>query len=229
MIPARMGSTRVPKKNIRYLGDKPLINYPIELALKSGLFDDIYINTESEELGRYAKSLGVLFYKRPEILSSNTATNREFMYDFLKNVECDYVIMLNPTSPLVSQNSLNDFYELISGGEYDTVMTVVSEKTECFYKEKPVNFDLSVKINSQLLEPVHRVVWAMTGWKRSTFIHNQENGINPIFGGKIGLYNIRKDESCDIDTEQDWNEAEGGILRKETAPKYLNLDDYKNN
>ena len=50
MIPARMGSKRIPKKNIRYMLDKPLIQYPIELAVNSEEIDSVWINTESEEL-----------------------------------------------------------------------------------------------------------------------------------------------------------------------------------
>ena len=47
MIPARMGSKRIPHKNIRYLYDKPLIQYPIDLALTSNAFESIWVNTES--------------------------------------------------------------------------------------------------------------------------------------------------------------------------------------
>ena len=52
MIPARLGSKRIPKKNIRYMGDKALIQYPIDLALKSGAFESVWVNTESKELGK---------------------------------------------------------------------------------------------------------------------------------------------------------------------------------
>ena len=95
MIPARMGSRRIPKKNIRYMLDKPLIQYPIDFALNCGQFDSIWVNTESKELGEACKTLGIQFHERPAELANDKATNRDFVYEFLKTHECDYVIMMN--------------------------------------------------------------------------------------------------------------------------------------
>lgn len=225
MIPARMGSTRIPKKNLRLLADKPLIQYPIDLCLEYGGFDSVWFNTESEELGELAQSMGAQFHRRPLELSSDKATNRDFVYEFLKKHECDYVVMVNTTSPLLSQETLTNFISFISNNDFDTVLSVVNEKTECFYKNQPVNFPISEKINSQFLEPVGRTVWAMTAWKRDTFIKLQENKENPVFGGKLGLFDIPKDESCDLDTEEDWNIAEGMVLSKKIkmTPRYYSL------
>ena len=113
MIPARLGSKRIPKKNIRYMGEKPLIQYPIDLALKSKMFESIWINTESEELGCAAKKLGVKFHKRPAELANDQATNREFTYEFMQKHECDYVIMINPTSPMLRENTMNRFIDYV--------------------------------------------------------------------------------------------------------------------
>ncbi len=225
MIPARLGSQRIPKKNLRYLGSKPLIQYPIDLAKNSNAFTSIWVNTESELLGKFAEQQGVNFHKRPEELSSNTATNREFTYEFLQKHDCDYVIMINPTSPILKQETLDRFIQFIEENDYDTVMSVVSEKTEAFYLGNPVNFDVSEKINSQFLDPVSRIVWALTAWKKDNFIAQQNNGKNPIFSGNLGIFEIPKDESCDLDTPEDWNIAEGFIRAREIeeTPKYLEL------
>lgn len=53
VIPTRLGSRRISKKNIRVMGDKPLIEHPIDLALNSSSFESVWVNTESEELGNY--------------------------------------------------------------------------------------------------------------------------------------------------------------------------------
>jgi CMP-N-acetylneuraminic acid synthetase len=209
MIPARLGSKRVPKKNLRYLWDKPLIQYSIELSVKSSFFDSVWVNTESVELGKVAEKLGASFHKRPKELAIDTATNRDFTYEFLKLHECDYVVMVNTTSPLITEETLAGFIEYINANDFDTVVSIVSEKAESFYRDQPINFTLEDKINSQLLEPVDRIVWCITAWKRETFISLQEQGINPVFAGKMGKYIIPKDEACDIDTEEDWKIAEG--------------------
>lgn len=211
MIPARLGSKRIPKKNIRYMGDKPLIQYPIDLALQSNRFDSVWINTESKELGQIIEKLGAKFHERPEELASDTATNRDFTYEFLQKHECDYVIMVNATSPLLRQETLDAFINYVEANEFDTVLSVIAEKEETFYRGKPLNFSYAEKINSQLLEPVETICWALTAWKRETFMKLQEQGINPVFGGNVGRFAIPKDESCDLDTLEDWNIAEGII------------------
>lgn len=214
MIPARLGSKRIPKKNIRYMGDKPLIQYPIELAKTTGRFESIWINTEDEKLGQAAAALGVKFHKRPAELANDQATNREFTYEFLQKHECDYVVMINPTSPLLREDTLRRFLDYVEENDFDTVLSVISEKEETFFGGKPLNFSLEKKINSQLLEPIETICWALTAWKRESFMKQQERGINPVFGGKIGRFAIPKDESCDLDTLEDWRIAEGILMSR---------------
>lgn len=209
MIPARLGSKRIPKKNIRYMGDKPLIQYPIDLAKNSGRFDSVWVNTESKELGQIAEKMGIHFHQRPDELANDQATNREFTYEFFEKHECDYVVMINPTSPLLRKETMDKFLDYVEENDFDTILSVISEKEETFYKGKPLNFTFDKKINSQLLEPIETVCWALTAWKRETFMKLQESGINPVFGGKVGRFSIPKDESCDLDTLEDWNIAEG--------------------
>ena len=228
MIPARMGSKRIPKKNIRYMLDKPLIQYPIDLAKASGKFDSIWVNTESDELGRACEKMGVQFHKRPAELSNDQATNRDFTYEFLKKHECDYVIMVNPTSPALRQETLDRFIAFVEENDFDTVMSVESLQAEAFCEGKQINFTGEDKIPSQLLEPVEIVIWALTAWKRETFIRLQESGQCPIFGGKMGRFAIPKDESADLDTEEDWRIAEAALLARRSEQlqnaKYLSLD-----
>ena len=209
MIPARLGSKRIPKKNIRYMGDKPLIQYPIDLAKTSDRFESIWVNTESVELGNIIKTMGVNFHERPAELANDQATNRDFTYEFLQKHECDYVVMINPTSPMLRQETMNSFLDFLEDNDYDTILSVISAKEETFYKGEPLNFTLKEKINSQLLEPIETICWALTAWKRETFMKLQESGINPVFGGNVGRFSITKDESCDLDTPEDWNIAEG--------------------
>lgn len=216
MIPARLGSKRIPKKNIRYMWDKPLIQYPIDLCLNSGLFESVWVNTESLELGKIVQTLGAKFHERPKELAGDTATNRDFTYEFMQKHECDYVIMVNTTSPLLREDTVIKFLEFVNENDFDTVVSVISEKEEVFFRDQPLNFSLEEKINSQYLEPVESIVWALTAWKRENFMKLQEQGKNPVFGGKLGKFAIPKDESCDLDTEEDWRIAEGILASRES-------------
>ncbi len=227
MIPARMGSKRIPKKNIRYMLDKPLIQYPIDLALQCNRFESVWVNTENEELGHACEKMGAKYHRRPAELSTDAATNRDFTYEFLKNHECDYVIMVNPTSPALRQETLERFIDYIEDNDFDTVMSVLSIQAEAFFCGEQINFTGEDKIPSQDLEPIEYIVWALTAWKRDTFIRLQESGQCPVFGGKLGRFAIPKDEAADLDTEQDWRIAEAALLARrqhdENAAKYMKI------
>jgi len=220
MIPARMGSKRIPFKNIRYIDGKPLIVHTIELALRAKCFDSVWVSSEDDMLGKIAVEFGARFHKRPEHLATDTATNRDFTEDFLKAHDCDYVVMVNTTSPTMRVETVRQFCDFLKNRDYDTVLSTVSEQAETFYQFKPLNFNLEEKINSQLLPPTEKVVWALTAWKREVFLQHQAAGKNPIFGGRLSTFNIPKDESCDLDTEADWRIAEG-ILRSRTLQPTL--------
>jgi len=227
MIPARLGSKRIPKKNLRYLGEKPLIQYPIDLALQIEDFESVWVNTESEELGKAIERMGAKFHKRPIEFSADNCTNREFTYHFMCNHECDYVIMVNSTSPLLRIETIREFIDFVNEHDYDTVLSTISEKAESFYQGQPLNFDIKNKVNSQMLEPIEKTVWALTAWKRETFMRIEQEGICPVFGGKLGTFPIPKDESCDLDTEEDWHIAEGMIkaraMKEYSEARYLEL------
>jgi CMP-N-acetylneuraminic acid synthetase len=220
MIPARLGSKRIPKKNIRYLLDRPLLAYPIELVQKVGGVQEVFVNSESDLIGDLAVSRGAKFYKRPEHLSSDKSTNQDFVKDFFENNECDYIVMVNSTSPLLREKTLADFLCLVKTNAYDTVLSVLDEQAESFFKDEPLNFSFEKKLNSQDLEPVRKVVWALTAWKRSSFLEACKQGRCGIFSGKVGVFSIPKDECCDLDTPQDWAIAEGFLeSRKVTLEK----------
>lgn len=225
MIPARLGSKRIPKKNIRYMDGKPLIQYPIDLAVGSGLFEEVWVNTESVELGRIIQTMGAQFHERPAQLAGDKATNRDFTYEFMQKHDCDYVVMVNTTSPLLRADTVQKFLAFVNENDYDTIVSVVAEREETFFQDKPLNFSLEEKVNSQFLEPTEAIVWALTAWKRDTFMKLQEEGKNPVFGGKLGKYAIPKDEACDLDTEEDWRIAEGILESRkiEREKRYVEL------
>ena len=114
MIPARLGSKRVQRKNIRLLNGIPLISYIIRAAVDSRCFDEIYVNTESDIIGQIAIDEGVKFYKRPEYLTTDSATNDDFTLDFVENVECDVIVQLLATSPFTTVDEIQRFTKKIN-------------------------------------------------------------------------------------------------------------------
>lgn len=220
MIPARIGSKRIPKKNIRYMHDKPLLQYAIDSAIASNCFSEVWVNSESDLIGELAVECGAKFHKRPDELSSDTATNQQFTEEFLIKHPCDYVIMVNSTSPVLRVDTIRKFCDFVKENQYDTVFTVIDEYAECFLGDEPINFSLDKKVNSQNLRPVRKIVWALTAWKRDKFLETVSNNLCGTYSGKIGLYSIPKDESCDLDTPEDWAIAEGIIESRKNKNEY---------
>lgn len=106
IIPARSGSKGLLNKNIKLLDGKPLMAYSIDSAIKSGIFDTVFVSTDSDEYEKIATSYGAeVPFLRSEIQSSDTASSwdvvREVLEEYSKRGECfDEVMLLQPTSPL---------------------------------------------------------------------------------------------------------------------------------
>ncbi len=99
LIPAREGSKRIPKKNIRFLNGHPLIGYSIQSAKDARIFDGIYVSSDSEEIGKIAEYYGAKWIKRPDEFSTDTSPDVEWIIHALKEVSCDCFMILRPTSP----------------------------------------------------------------------------------------------------------------------------------
>lgn len=102
VIPARAGSKGIPNKNIRIVNSKPLIAYCIENALNSNYITDIIITTDSPEVELLAGYYGVRFIHRKEELCGDAIALDAVIYDACKDFDADYIITLQPTSPIYS-------------------------------------------------------------------------------------------------------------------------------
>jgi CMP-N-acetylneuraminic acid synthetase len=208
MIPARLGSKRVKKKNLRLLAGKPLISYAVKACIDSEIFDAIYVNSESDEIGRVAEAMGVRWYRRVASLAGDDIKNEDFVYDFVKNVKCDYVFMINPTSPFIKKEEINAFVKEMIDGDYDSMFSVEKIKTQVFFRGKAVNFAVEQPhISSQDIEPVFAIRWAVTGWKSKTFIRTFEDREFATYCGRIGTYTLSEYSVIDIDYEEDFELA----------------------
>jgi CMP-N-acetylneuraminic acid synthetase len=218
MIPARLGSQRIPKKNLRLLGDKVLTQWVATSCKESGVFDEIYINSESDIFDKIASDVGVKFYKRPDIFASNSATNDGFGLDFIENIECDILVQVNPTSPFTTIEDIKAVVEMFIEGEYKTVHTVKEEQIEGLYEGKPLNFDpLKEMPPSQELEPVKLFTSSIMAWDTEKFKSNMKKDGCAVYGGdgKIGYYTIKGEGMIDIDNEKDFYLAEAVVKMKE--------------
>ena len=230
MIPARMGSKRVKSKNLRLLNGRPLIEHILDTVSKIDLFDGIYINSEDEIFSEIAEKYGVNFYKRPNHLSSDEATNDEFVYEFLKNIECDILIQVLPTSPFLTKQEIKDFVNKMITNDLDTLVSVEHKQIACIYQGKPINFErLEKNPPSQTMIPIMSYATALMGWKSSVFIENIDKiGVAYHGGeGRTDFFELKGYSTIDIDNEEDFLLAEAVSLALKQGgvkPKYYARD-----
>jgi CMP-N-acetylneuraminic acid synthetase/quercetin dioxygenase-like cupin family protein len=220
MIPARLGSQRVPKKNLRLINGKPLISYSIDAAIKAGCFDDIYVNSEAEIFGEIAAEYGVRFYKRPAELASNSSNNDDFAVDFVRNVDGDVLVQLLPTSPLITPEEIRNFVAEIKRGEWDTLVSVTPHQIACVFDGKPVNFRLmEPHRSSQEMVPVQSYATVLMAWRYKTFLEHMARLGYAYHGadGRTGYFPIKGLSSIDIDNEEDFSLAEVALAHRQRS------------
>lgn len=217
LIPARGGSKRIPNKNMRWLGGKPLISWTIEIAKQIPEFADILVSTDSEAIAQYAKKQGTLVpWLRPTELSSDVANSIDVCLHAIdwyekENGKIDGVMLLQPTSPFRSTFNLKRSIELFKTQPQKSVVsfsTAASHPMWCYrindhslipYIEFTAKMARSQDLPAAYV-PNGSIYLANTDYLRrwKSFIGKETN---PII---IDEYS----ENIDIDTEDDWKLAE---------------------
>lgn len=215
IIPARGGSKRIPRKNIRDFLGKPVIAYSIEAALKSGLFDEVMVSTDDEEISRIAQQYGASV---PFVRSEENANDYATLADVLSEVINEYdqrgmtfdmVCCLLPTAPLVTHTDLINGYDKLREG-YDSVCPVVAFSYPILRSLElnetgilRMKWPEYASTRSQDLQPAYHDSGTFYWIKRETLI--QEKKLFATNGSAIVL------DECsvqDIDTLTDWKLAE---------------------
>lgn len=220
MIPARLGSQRLRQKNLQQLGGIPLITRAIRKSVAAGVFDEVWVNSESEVFREIAENEGVGFHKRPEELGSNSATSEEFVLEFLKAHECDYLIQVHSIAPLLSVDSIRSFVQVLSDGQYDVLLSCVNEQIECAIDGVPINFTFDRKQNSQDLRPIQRIIWSITGWRKDSYLKASKTALCSTYAGRVGFYPLDSLAGHVIKTQRDLDLAQA-LLTYVGEPTYL--------
>ena len=130
VIPARGGSKRLPRKNIKSLAGRPLIQWTIEAANECDLIDEVMVSTDDSEIAEAAIKCGAKVpFIRPDELSNDTSSSIDVVLHTLDyyqklGVYFDYVMLLQPTSPLRQANHISESIELLYAKKADAIVSV---------------------------------------------------------------------------------------------------------
>lgn len=213
-IPVRAGSKRTPNKNIRRIGDLRVVEYVIQAAVEADIFDEIWLNTDSELLinehndSLLKNSERFRVYRRPQYLCDDNSTSDEFNFDFAQFTDADIFVMLNPVCPLLSSQTICSAVNELKGRhtEYDTLITCTSTKMQVFYEEAPLNINVNEALRPSQENPkVSALNWAVTAWSREKFIVRFKKQGYAVLGKNRILYCIDPIEGLKISEESDFN------------------------
>jgi len=223
LIPARAGSKRVPRKNIRLLGEKPLIVWSIDIAKEIPEVCDIFVSTDDIEIANVSKVAGAYVpWLRPAELSTDTAASIAVIlhalnwYELHKGV-VDGILLLQPTSPFRSVERLLYGIELFKKNHGQSVISVSPARPHplwCFeIKDNllyPCISNAGFQLRSQDLPPAYTLNGAFY-FSTPESIRNNKSFFSE---GMIPLIMENQGEAIDIDTEFDWDLAKFYLNKK---------------
>ncbi len=215
IIPARGGSKRIPRKNIKDFHGKPIIAFSIEAALSSLLFDEVMVSTDDYEIAEIAKKYGatIPFYRSNET-SNDVATTLDVIKEVLSNYEINGVVInqfccIYPCAPFVSSELIKVAYQHFDLNQYDTVFPIVRYSTPIQRALKTDGnlvsmFDTSFQnTRSQDLIPAFYDA-GMFYWSSKKSIEKN----NKLFTSNTSFIELDEIKTQDIDNEIDWKLAE---------------------
>ncbi len=185
MIPARMGSERLKRKNLLKIQGQELVRLAIKKAKKIRIFDEVYVNSESRIIGVIANQEGANFYLRPDKLASSETPSDAVVNDFfLNHRDCDILVWINTVSPLQSIEEIESAIEYFIKNKLDSLITSYLFYRHANFENKPLNYEPeNIFARTQDLIPIEVFSYSTMIFRRETFLkHYRNNGQAFIFG-----------------------------------------------
>lgn len=210
-VPIKANSERVPGKNLRELNGKKLYTYICEHIKLANVFDDVYVDTNSEEVAEFAEKIGFNVIERKPELTENTVNGNDLMvYHQQIFPDYDYYFQLFATAPYLQPTTIKACYnKLINSEEYDSCFTAMENHSFYWYANMPVNYRPGILPRSQDMLPVIEETTGLYGISSDSL-----KKYKCRIGRKPYMHIVNKYEAVDINTEEDLLMAEciGNII-----------------
>ena len=199
IIPARAGSRGIPNKNIRIIGDNPLIYYSIMNAIKSTMITDVTVSTDSPEVRIIAQQMGVSVHWRDASLCGDDVTLDAVVADAIpKDQKWDYIVTMQPTSPTLRVTTLDTAIKYTIENNLDTVISAINMPHLSWGVKDGKKVPNYIKrLNRQYLPPCYMETGA--------FVVSRASIVTPQtrIGTKVDIFEVPQDEAYDVDTFED--------------------------
>jgi len=226
IIPARGGSKGVPRKNIKLLGGRPLIQYSIDVALLSACFDKIMVSTDDAEIAKISKQLGaeVPELRPPHLANDNSATIDTVIYTLNyykeRGESFDAVCLLQPTCPFRDKIDLESAIHIFSLSEADSLVSVSPIPHQynphwAFFENEDKQY-LRIATGEKNIIPRRQSLPEAYYRNGSIYLTRVEVIIEKesLYGDKMSYWKMDHSNIVNIDTMTDWIRAENMVNSK---------------
>lgn len=215
IIPARGGSKRIPRKNIKSFLGKPIIAYSIEAALESKLFEVVMVSTDDEEIAEVAKEYGAeVPFMRSHEKANDFATTFEVLDEVLgeykqQGVMWEFGCCIYPTAPFITIELLRKGFDKLLSNDFVSVFPIVPFQYPIWRGLVQRNENVHMKwpeyqkSRSQDLEPVYHDAGQWYWFNTNKILQEKQ-----LFTSDSGFIELNPNQVQDIDTEADWKLAE---------------------
>lgn len=205
-VPIRLNSKRVKGKNLKMLGEKPLMCYVLETLKQVNGIDEIYVYCSNPDVIQHIPD-GIKFLKRPESLDRDETLGREIYDAFTSEVEADVYLLAHTTSPFVKPGTIENALDKVLHENHDSAFSAEKIQTFVWFKGQPLNYRLDSVPRTQTMDPIFVETSAFFIFKAEVWKqHHQRIGFRPY----IAI--VDKIEGIDIDYPEDFEFAEKILL-----------------
>jgi CMP-N,N'-diacetyllegionaminic acid synthase len=217
LITARGGSKGIPGKNIKVLGDQPLINYSIDAGKSSNSLSKLVLSSDDDSIITIAEEQGVeIPFKRQADLAGDETSSLEVIKHALKffkekGQHFDAICLLQPTTPFRRPGLIDEAIAKLQQGNFDSVISVreIPEEYNPHWAFEERDGQLKIATGEKI--PIPRRQELPKAYHRDGAVYVTRASVifkNSLLGKKTGFVNTTSDPYVNIDTPADWNRAE---------------------
>ncbi len=202
IMPIKLNNERLPGKNTKLLGDKPLIQYQLEALKESRVFDSVSVFCSSDDVVPFLVD-GVDFVKRDEKLDLPTSNFNQIFSSFIDLVDADIYVYAHATAPFITVETIKECVNAVLSGKYDSAFCAVKIQDYLWQDNRPINFDATNLPRSQDLKPIYRETSGIYVIPKETYLKTGRRiGNNPY------IKEVSFKESIDINNPEDFDLAQ---------------------
>ncbi len=202
IMPIKMNNERLPGKNTKILGKKPLLQYELDSLVETGLLDEISVFCSSKDIQEYLPEK-VDFVKRSEELDLPTSNFTQIFEAFMNEKDADIYVYAHATAPFITVETMKECIEAVQSGKYDSAFCAIKLQDYLWKDGEPLNFDASNVPRTQDLEPIYQETSGVYVFTKEVFEKYHRR-----IGKKPYIKEVSFKEAVDIDEADDFKLAE---------------------